>query len=374
MSLYFEVTNGSGSGTKSVGQVVTIIAYAPLSGYIFDSWKYAYGCTIANSSSSTTTATMGNVSNAGVTATYKVNTLYFSVYSGGGDGTKTYGSTVSIYADSPPAGKIFDSWSSITNCSVANAYASSTTATMGTSGSLASVTATYKDIPTLYLTVNEGTGDGTKSYGEVVNIVADSPAFGWVFYRWTTINNCSIANQYASSTTATMGSSGDFASVTSSYARILYTVTFNAGSGGSISGDSSQQIYYNYDGTEVTAIPNAGYVFTGWSDSYPNASRTPTNVSASETFTAYFELDVTSHTVTFSSDGRGYLTGQASQTIEYNGDGTEVIAVPYIGYSFVNWSDDDTNPSKTPTGVTVDVNYIAHFSPHNRLNMKWYAH
>lgn len=376
MTLYFEVSSGTGSGTKNHSQVVSITAYAPLSGYVFDGWKYQYGCTIANASSSTTTATMSAstaVTQAGVTATYKVNTLYFAVYSGGGDGTKTYGSNVGIYADSPPGGKMFDVWTSITNCSVANAYASSTTATMGTSGSSASVTATYKDIPTIYLTVTGGTGDGTYDLNEVVNIVADSPDFGWVFYRWTSANNCTIASSYSSSTTATMGSSGEIASVASSYSRILYTVQFDTDGGGTISGFSSQNISYEGTGTEVVATPNNGYSFSHWSDSHPTANRTPTNVSANATFTAYFIVN--DFTVNFYGDtAGGYLDGDTSQTIVNGGNGTTVTAIPYRGYYFWKWSDDTTNPSKTPTSVVANANYTAYFTVFGKINMRWYTH
>jgi DNA-binding beta-propeller fold protein YncE len=43
------------------------------------------------------------------------------------------------------------------------------------------------------------------------------------------------------------------------------TVTFSAGAGGWISGGSSQTVAYGGNATPVTAVPNEGYHFTGWS-------------------------------------------------------------------------------------------------------------
>ena len=303
MTLYFTVGSGSGSGTKNHGQVVTITAYSPLPGYEFDGWKYQYGCSIANSSSFTTTATMSSL----------------------------------------------------------------------TSVTEAGVNATYKIISTLYLTVNGGSGDGTYNYNSNVGINADSAAFGWVFYRWTSAYNCTVSNQYSSDTTVRIGSSGTTASISSSYARILYTVNFDSGGGGSISGITSQQIYYEGTGTQVTAVPDSGYSFVNWSDSNTNASRTPTNVSSNATYTANFAPN--DHTVDFYPDtAGGYITGNTHQIIDNGQNGTEVIAIPYIGYTFYKWSDNNTNPNRTPTNVTTNQSYTAYFTVFGRINMKWYTH
>jgi hypothetical protein len=70
-----------------------------------------------------------------------------------------------------------------------------------------------------------------------------------------------------------------------------YTVNFSAGTGGYISGTTSQSICRGGSGTQVTAVANTGYIFTQWSDSSTSASRTPTNVTSSYTLTASFILD-----------------------------------------------------------------------------------
>jgi hypothetical protein len=72
----------------------------------------------------------------------------------------------------------------------------------------------------------------------------------------------------------------------------MYTLTYNAGTGGSIVGASPQTVAYGADGTLVTATPSTGYHFVSWSDAYvTTAARTDLNVTADKTVTASFEID-----------------------------------------------------------------------------------
>jgi hypothetical protein len=66
------------------------------------------------------------------------------------------------------------------------------------------------------------------------------------------------------------------------------TLTYNAGAGGSISGTTPQTVASGANGSQVTAVPNAGYHFVQWSDGVKTASRTDTNVTANITVTAVF--------------------------------------------------------------------------------------
>jgi VWFA-related protein len=68
------------------------------------------------------------------------------------------------------------------------------------------------------------------------------------------------------------------------------TVTFAAGVGGSISGTTSQTIFYGGSTTPVTAAASFGYVFTQWDDGSTANPRTLTTVTATQTRTAAFRL------------------------------------------------------------------------------------
>ena len=68
-----------------------------------------------------------------------------------------------------------------------------------------------------------------------------------------------------------------------------YTLTYIAGTGGSISGQTTQTVTSGSNGSSVTARAASGYEFVGWSDGRSSASRTETNVTASRTFVATFQ-------------------------------------------------------------------------------------
>src|SRR3989441_7258480 len=62
----------------------------------------------------------------------------------------------------------------------------------------------------------------------------------------------------------------------------LPILTYTAGSNGTLTGSSPQTVDYNASGTLVTALPNTGYHFTGWSDGSTAAARTDSNVRSEE--------------------------------------------------------------------------------------------
>lgn len=69
---------------------------------------------------------------------------------------------------------------------------------------------------------------------------------------------------------------------------ITYTLTYTAGTGGSITGTTPQTVAEGEDGTEVFASANSGYCFAKWSDYKLGAYRTDTNVQADISVTASF--------------------------------------------------------------------------------------
>jgi cysteine synthase len=71
---------------------------------------------------------------------------------------------------------------------------------------------------------------------------------------------------------------------------VKFILTYTAGTGGTISGLSSQVINKNKSGSQVTAVADEGYVFTGWSDSVVTAARTDMNIQANLSVNAIFEL------------------------------------------------------------------------------------
>ncbi len=265
------VTSGSGGGTYIAGAVVTITANAAPAGQIFKQWT---GATVANANASTTTITMP-AANTAVTATYQ-NTYTLTVTSGSGGGTYIAGAVVTITANAPPAGQVFNQW---TGATVANANATTTTITMPAANT--TVTATYKAGPTFTLTVVSGSGGGSFGAGNVVAIVANAPPTGQVFDQWT---GATVASATSASTTLTMPASN--VTVTATYKAVLYTLTVTGGSGsGSYAAGTSVAISAN--------APPSGQVFDQWTGASvgnaQSASTVITMPAASTALTATFK-------------------------------------------------------------------------------------
>ena len=68
----------------------------------------------------------------------------------------------------------------------------------------------------------------------------------------------------------------------------FYKLEYKATEGGYIAGTALQTLRENSEGSAVTAIPNEGYRFVGWSDGKTSATRTDIATS-NMTITAIFE-------------------------------------------------------------------------------------
>lgn len=134
-----------------------------------------------------------------------------TVNSGTGSGAYLNEVVVDIAADAPPVGQVFDAWTGDT-ATVANITDPTTTVTMPAAA--VTVTATYKVAPTYTLTVEGGTGSGEFAEGQIVDIVANAPAEGYVFDVWVGDTE-NVADVNSQATTITMP--GQAATVTATY-------------------------------------------------------------------------------------------------------------------------------------------------------------
>lgn len=113
--------------------------------------------------------------------------------------------------------------------------------------------------------------------------VTASSSLGYHFVDWS---------DGATSTSRTDTNVTGNISVTANFALdsvINYTLVYNAGVGGSVTGSSTQVITSGGSGTEVTATPNSGYRFLNWDDNNTNPVRTDTNITENKIFNALFQ-------------------------------------------------------------------------------------
>ncbi len=156
-----------------------------------------------------------------------VQTFDLIVNEGTGSGTYVSGNAVVIAANAPAAGQTFDEWEGDVNL-LDDITASTTTLTITNFD--ATVTATYKDLPSYTLTVGNGTGSGTYTEGSVVNITANNPTDGFQFDAWQG-DILTVADINSANTTITITDSD--LSINASYAEEeeLFSLIVNNGQG-----------------------------------------------------------------------------------------------------------------------------------------------
>ena len=164
-------------------------------------------------------------------------------------------------------------------------------------------------------------------YGSDGTAVTAVPNTGYHFVSWS--DGVLTATRTDSNVTANVSAAAAFAINT-------YTLSYAAGVGGTISGTSPQTVNYNGSGTAVTAVPNIGYHFVGWSDGGLDAVRQDMNVTANHTISATFEVNAgTTFTITGSA-GTGGSLSISGATLVKGGSNLTVIVTPDAGYEIAS--------------------------------------
>ena len=106
----------------------------------------------------------------------------------------------------------------------------------------------------------------------------------------------------------------------------------------------------------LTAIANEGYEFTAWSDGNTENPRT-VSLTSDTAFMAIFTEAVSTPTITLTVNNEAM--GSASYTLD--GNTAVLTATANEGYSFLTWSDGNTENPRTVT-VTSDTAFMAIFT------------
>ncbi len=269
------VTKSPDSTSYSSGETVTLQA-TPNTGYHFVNWSGD-----ATDTNSSVAITMN--SNKSATANFAINTYTLNVTATNGSVSKTldkssynYGDTVTLGATAN-TGYHFSSWSGD-----ASGTSSSTTITMNANKT---VIANFA-INTYTLNVTATNGSVSKmldknsyNYGESVTLAATANT-GYHFSNWS-----GDASGINSTTTVTMTSNK---SVTANFAINTYTLDITAVFGSVTK--SPNKTLYNYGETvSLTAVPNSGHVFTGWTgDASGSSNPVSLTMNSNKSVTANF--------------------------------------------------------------------------------------
>lgn len=201
------------------------------------------------------------------------------------------------------------------------------------------------------------TGDGAYAIGANATATA-TPNAGFAFLNWT--DNGVIVSTNSSYTLAMDVNHSLVANFVP-----VFTVTTSAApiAGGTTTGDGT---FNGGANVSVVATPNAGYVFTNWTEGglVVSSNATFTFAAASDRdLVANFALG-TSYTITTASApiAGGSTTGAASYA---SGASVTVTATPNAGYNFVNWTQNGMEVSTTASytfNATANRDLVANFA------------
>ena len=145
-------------------------------------------------------------------------------------------------------------------------------------------------------------------------------------------------------------------SLSASFAIDQHTISVatNNANYGTVSGGGT----FDYNSTKtITATPKTHYHFEQWNDGNTSTSRTIT-VTGNATYTATFAPN--QYTITVQANDNNYGTISGGGTYNYGTQQT-ITATPKEHYHFVQWSDNNTNASRTIT-VNGNATYTATFA------------
>ena len=195
-------------------------------------------------------------------------------------------------------------------------------------------------------------GGGTVTHGTSVTAKA-TPATGYSFAGWY-----EGSNKVSDSASYTFSATGN-RSLTARFQRQWFTVTFTAGTGGSVAPTSARVEYGGKASSTATAA--TGYTFSGWSNGVKTAKLTVTNVTANATYAASFRINT--YVITYAKETGISSVTPTSETVEHGANAVGSTAALTTGYNFDGWYNGATRVSTAlkygPTNVTSNMTLTA---------------
>jgi hypothetical protein len=264
-----------------------------------------------------------------------------TVTGGTGSGVYAAGTTVTLTANTPPAGEVFQGWMGAT---VASAASAATTLKMPA----AAVTVTANFARTYPLTVVNGTGSGSYVAGTVVSISANAPPSGEAFKNWT---GATVGNAQSAQTQIDMPAAST--AVTANFAPLYRLTVVNGTGSGSYLAGAVVPIKAN--------TPAAGQAFVDWTGAtVANANVPSTTIampSGNATVTANY---ATEYTLAVSGGtGSGSYAAGSVVAITANAPAAGQAFLDWTGATVGNASAASTTIAMPSQNTSVTANYAA---------------
>jgi uncharacterized repeat protein (TIGR02543 family) len=142
-----------------------------------------------------------------------------------------------------------------------------------------------------------------------------------------------------------------------------YTLTISAGTSGTTEPIPDTYTYYGGARVTVTALPNSGFTFSGWSGDASGAENPITIVMDSDkSLTANFARE---YSLTIIAEEGGTTQPAPGSHVYGEGSTAVVTAIPDTDYDFIGWTGDVPSGHETDNPVTIsldsDKSITAHF-------------
>lgn len=178
--------------------------------------------------------------------------------------------------------------------------------------------------------------------GANATIVTAVPSNGYHFVNWT--ENGSVVSTNISLTITNVNVNHTYISNFALNSASTYSLTFAAGSNGTLSGTTSQIVSAGANSTTVTAVPATGYHFVNWTENGTvigvSASLSISNVTANYSYVANFAPDA---------------VAKSTSILKINLTGTLSTNTAIAGADFVLTLPANVTPALTNGSVTTGV-------------------
>ena len=389
---YTVTFNANGHGTAPAAQTVSQGSKATqptaptATGYTFGGWYKEAGCTNAFD--------FNTAINANITLYAKWTPKTYTITLNANDGASN-GSATATYNSSTITNLTHPTRTDY-RCNGYFTAATDGTLVLNTDGTLAKNVSGYTDANgnwikdeavTLYAqwiydvteyTVTFGVETGSTSYGSLnaynnttsASITSPAqvrrgqsitftatPETGYLVEGWYTNAACTAGKHDAGSTTYTTSITGE-TSVYVKFVEQTWPVSFVASTGGTVS-PAEEQTVGVITGVNISATPETGYTFSGWTSSTDGefgdetAAETTFYPTAETTVTANFTENLFAITVTSSDNNHGTVT----QSTDKAGIATTITitATPAEGYQFAKWTATDGIIIAEATSATTTI-------------------
>lgn len=355
------VNGGSGSGTYSLDETVTIEAASPEEGYCFDTWKSDQGFPNLSDPSAEKTSFKMEEEEVVLTASYKPLEYDLVVDGAKGSGTYTFGDKITLEAEQVE-NSTFEKWiMGSETLTFTEEELASDRLSFTMPAEEVTITAQYK-LNEHTVTVNSGKGSGTYTVGDRVTITAEEAEEGSSFASWKVKEgDVSIRDESEPEISFTMPDGQ--VEITAQYEEVDYTVTVNNGSGGGM--------YHLGDKVSISADPmRNGMIFSHWTVDKGTVSFVDTSVQNIIFEMPAEELILTANYVIQKytlkvTDGKGSGMYQAGDEVEISAASQDAN-----GNAFGFWSVTEGNLDFEKAGIDTTQNVIRIRMPEQNLVLK----